>query len=203
MTATMTAPDATATVALSFEEIRAEYERKLQAWKEGGEVGDPPPRPVKPHTPGMDLELSTDMPSSATAEHVQRIDSFPEFKPATRGMVHKMEPKDNVEARIGDVKDVAAYAQRVAASAIAISKKEMQLQLASCTQEWANQLTSQRRVHQGGLETMSIGVGQRFDTLTLTMRDAIKEAIETYDAERRRNVWWRRALRVIGIGRNA
>lgn len=28
------------------------YEQRLEAWKEGGRVGPPPPRPVRPHTPG-------------------------------------------------------------------------------------------------------------------------------------------------------
>lgn len=31
---------------------KAAYDAEYQAWKNGGEIGNPPPRPVPPHTPG-------------------------------------------------------------------------------------------------------------------------------------------------------
>lgn len=32
---------------------KATYDTLMDAWKSGGRVGSPPPRPVPPHTPGF------------------------------------------------------------------------------------------------------------------------------------------------------
>lgn len=46
----------------TYDENRAEYERRYTEWMTGGGVGEAPPRPVPPHTPGFrgpvsDVEL--------------------------------------------------------------------------------------------------------------------------------------------------
>jgi hypothetical protein len=36
-----------------YERRKADYDRAYAFWSQNGRVGDPPPRPVKPHTPGF------------------------------------------------------------------------------------------------------------------------------------------------------